>query len=120
MIDLISDLPDNVVAIAASGQVSGADYEDVIIPLVENKISQYGTIRLLYHLGPQFKKFTTTALWDDTKVGFQHLKDFDRVAVVTDVAWIRTMIRVAGRTEAVEIRGFANEELDEAKSWISA
>jgi hypothetical protein len=120
MIDLISDLPDNVVAITASGQVSGADYEDVIVPLVEKKISQYGTVRLLYHLGPDFRRFTTTALWDDAKIGFHHLKDFGRVAVVTDVAWIQTMIRGAGKTGAVEIRGFANDELDEAKSWISA
>ena len=119
MIKLIPDMPPNVVAFTASGQVTGDDYKNVIIPLVDEKINQHGKIKLLYHLGPDFKKFTTTALWDDAKIGFYHLKAFERVAVVSDVTWILTMTRGIGLTMPMEVRTFANDELDEAKAWIS-
>lgn len=119
MIKLIPDMPPNVVAFTASGQVTGDDYENVIIPLVDEKIDQHEKIRLLYHLGPDFKKFTTTALWDDAKIGFHHLNSFERVAVVSDVAWILTMAKGIGLTTPVEVGTFANDELDEAKTWIS-
>ncbi len=119
MIKLIPDMPPNVVAFTAAGQVTGEDYENVIIPLVDEKIDQYKKIRLLYHLGPDFKKFTTTALWDDAKIGFHHLRGFERVAVVSDVTWILTMAKGIGLTMPMEVRTFANDELDEAKTWIS-
>lgn len=119
MIELITNLPVNVVALTASGQVTADDYENVIIPLVDDKLAQFEKIRLLYHLGPNFKRFTTTALWDDAKIGFHHLSNFERVAVVSDVSWIRTMIKGIGRTMPGEIRTFANDELDQAMKWVS-
>lgn len=118
MIEPITGLPDNVVAITASGQVNADDYENIIIPLVEEKAAQYEKIRLLYHLGPDFRKFTTTALWDDAKIGLHHLKNFERVAVVTDIGWIQTMIGAIGKAVAIEVRAFGNDEFDAAKFWI--
>jgi hypothetical protein len=120
VIKQIPDMPPNVVALTASGQVTGDDYKNVIIPLVDGKIRQYEKIRLLYHLGADFKKFTTTALWDDAKIGFHHLQGFERVAVVSDVAWIRTMARGIGRAMPMDLRTFANSELEKAKAWITA
>lgn len=119
MIELIPGMPPNVVAFTASGQVTGEDYENIIIPLVDEKIMQHDKIRLLYHLGPDFKKFTTTALWDDAKIGFHHLRGFERVAVVSDVGWILTMAKGVGLTMPMDVHTFSNEALDEAKAWIS-
>jgi len=120
MIKLMPDLPANVVAFTATGQVTGDDYKRVLVPAVEEKLREHDKIRILYHLGPDFKKFTTTALWDDAKVGMHHLTDFERIAVVSDVTWIQTMVKGIGLTMPGRIRTFANEELDEARDWISA
>ena len=84
MIRLLPEMPAHVVAASASGQVTGEDYETILVPAIEKALQKHEKIRLLYQLGPEFRKFTTTALWDDAKVGFHHLTDFDRVAVVTD------------------------------------
>jgi hypothetical protein len=118
MIELIANLPDNVVAFTASGQVSGDDYNTVIIPAVESAFGQSDKIRLLYHIGPAFKKFTTTALWDDARVGFHHLTGFERIAVVTDVGWIQSMARGVGVAMAGQLRVFADAELEQARAWI--
>ena len=119
MIELLAGLPDNVVALTASGQVTGEDYEAVLIPAVETKLKNHKKIRLLYHIGPEFKKFTTTAMWDDAKVGMYHLTGFERIAVVTDVEWIRNMAKAVGLAMPVELRTFDNAELEPAKAWIS-
>jgi len=118
MIKLLPDMPANVVAISASGQVTGEDYAKTLVPAIEKALEHHKKIRLLYQLGPEFKKFTTTALWDDAKVGFHHLTDFERVAVVSDVTWIITMVTGIGLALPCEVRTFANDQLDQAMAWI--
>jgi hypothetical protein len=120
MIEIIEGMPSNIVAALASGQVTGDDYEKVLVPAIDLALEQHEKIRLLYQFGPEFKKFTTTALWDDAKVGFHHLTDFDRVAVICDVGWIVTMVKGIGMTLPGEIRTFGNREFDRAETWIRA
>lgn len=120
MIKLLPDLPDNVVGLTATGQVTGEDYARVLVPEIEKKLETFDKIRLLYHLGPEFGKFTTTALWDDVRVGFHHLTDFERLAVVTDVGWIVAMVKSIGLAIPCEVRTFADSELNSAREWISS
>ena len=42
MLHILKDFPDNVVAAKASGQVTGKDYENVMIPAVEEALKLYG------------------------------------------------------------------------------
>jgi hypothetical protein len=39
------ELPDNVLGVSAEGQISGADYETVLIPAVESKLKSHDKIR---------------------------------------------------------------------------
>ena len=64
--------------------------------------------------------FSAEAAWDDAKVGLQHMTRWERIAVVTDEGWIRTSVRAFGFMMPGHIRVFANEELDDAKAWISS
>ena len=118
MIEVLEGFPDSVLAVSASDRVTAEDYRDVLTPAVEDKLSRHPKLRLLYHLGADFKRFTTTALWDDARLGFHHLRDFERIAVVTDVGWIGKLAATAGRALAVEVTTFANEELAAAGAWI--
>ena len=119
MIELLQNMSSNVVAVSASGQVTGEDYETVLVPAIEKALATHEKIRLLYQLGPEFKKFTTTALWDDAKVGFHHLTDFERVAVVSDVGCIVTLVKGIGLTLPCELHTFGNNELEQATLWIN-
>ena len=119
MIEQIGDLPDNVLGFSAKGVVTKADYETIIIPAVEAKFSKYAKVKFLYHIGDGFTKFETGALWDDAKIGFKHLTSWDRIAVVTDVDWIRTAVRIFAFLLHGPVRVFQNAEIAEARSWIS-
>ena len=119
MLEPIQSSADNVVAIRATGTVTGDDYENMLIPLIEQKLDQHDKIRLLYHLGPEFAGYDAGAMWDDTKIGLEHLTHFEKIAVVTDVDWVIRLVKAAGFLIPGEVRCFANSELAAAQTWIS-
>ncbi len=118
MINEIPDLPGNVLGFEASGAVTSDDYESVIIPAVEMKLTEYKKIRLLYLLGVDFSEFELGAMWDDAKIGLQHLTAWERIAVVTDKDWIRVAVKVFGFAMPGLVRVFENDELGKAKEWL--
>lgn len=119
MIDLISDLPENVIGFTAVGKVTGEDYEATIVPIIEEHLKKNNKIRLLYVCGDEFTGFNAAAAWEDTKVGMRHLSSWERVAVVTDVDWIRGAMKVFGFVMPGHVRVFKVDELGDAKEWIS-
>lgn len=115
----IEDLPDHVLGVRAKGRVTGEDYRDLLSPALDERLARHERVDFLYHLGPAFTRFTTTALWDDARLGFHHLHDFRRVAVVTDVDWLKPMVAAAAKIVDAELRIFANEELESARAWLA-
>jgi hypothetical protein len=119
MIVLLGEFPDNVVAVRAHGLVTGEDYTATLVPAVERKIREHDQVRLLYQIGPDFKRFTTTALWEDAKVGFHHLECFERIAVVTDVGWLGKLAEGVGLAMSGRLRVFPLADFENAAAWIS-
>jgi len=119
LLELIPNLPDHVVGVVASGQVTAGDYEAVLIPAIESVLARKGRIRTLYHVGPAFTGFTSGAMWDDMKLGVAHWQAWDKVAVVTDVDWIAGATRLFGFAMPCPVKVFANNEIAEATQWIA-
>jgi hypothetical protein len=59
-------------------------------------------------------------MWDDARVGLRHLAGWERVAVVTDVAWIRASMALFALAMPGMVRMFDGGELDAAIAWITA
>ena len=115
----MSDLPDNVLGFNAKGKVTASDYETVLIPTIEKKLNQHPKISLLYCLGNDFSGFDAEAMWDDAKVGLQHLTAWHRIAVVSDIEWIRRLVKIFGFTMPGHVKVFSNDQLAEARKWVS-
>jgi len=120
MIEPIEDLPENVVGFRASGRVTEQDYESVIVPAVERASGSRRRIRLLYQLAPDFEGFDPNGSWTDPRIESRHRRHWSRVAVVTDLGWLRRATRALGFTQPAEVRVFENRALDEAREWLSA
>ena len=118
MLERIMGLPDNVLGIDAKGEVTGADYESVLIPAVEEMLAHREKFRLLYRLGNEFTGFDARALWDDAMVGIRHFTACERIAVVTDLVWLRTAIKIFGIAMPGEVRVFSNTDLTQARQWL--
>lgn len=119
MIEIIPQLPDHVLGFRAFGKVTGSDYEQVLIPAVDKALKTHLEINLVYHIGEDFEGFDATAVWDDAKVGLQHLTAWNRIAVVTDLSWIRTAIKAVGFVMPCEVQLYSHAQLDEALAWAS-
>jgi len=119
MIELIPGLPDDVLGIEAKGEVTGEDYEQVVIPAVHRQLERGGKVRLLYVLGSEFDDFTAAAMWDDTKVGMGHPFSWERIAAVTDRDAYRRLFKAVGFLMPAKVKVFGLEELDAAKAWVA-
>ena len=120
MIEMLTGLPENVIGFSAHGTVSAEDYEEHIVPAVEEALQKRGKVRLLYHLGEDFDGFRAGALWEDTKVGLSHLAAWERIAVVTDLEWLRSVTKAFGFAMPGEVRVFTNAQLEAAREWLAS
>ncbi len=119
-IDIISARTDNILAFTAHDRVTGDDYESVLIPAVEAKLKEHRKIRLLYHLDDDFSGFEAQALWDDAKVGLQHLTAWEKIAVVSENKWMRGATKVFGFLMPCPVKVFDGDRLSEATAWLEA
>jgi hypothetical protein len=118
MIDALKGFPTKVLAFACKGHVTKRDYETVLIPAVEEALKQKGKVRLYYRIDPDFSGIEPGAVWDDFKVGMEHVLRWERIAVVTDVEWIRYTIRAFSFVIPAVTKIFPLDEEAKARDWI--
>lgn len=115
----IDGLPDDVVAIDARGLITAQDYEDNLVPLVETKLKSHDKLKLLMVAGNYFNGYSGGAMWDDARLGLSHYTSFSKVALVTDVEWMRHSAKLFGPLMPAEVMVFNLDELEDARAWIA-
>lgn len=119
MLKVIEGLPPDVLGITATGKVTHEDYRTTLIPKAEAMLAN-GPIKMLYVIGKDCTGFELEALWDDGGFGMKHWRDFGRIAVVTEHAWLRSVISMFTPFIRGEVRLFDLPGLPAAKEWIVA
>ena len=120
MIKQIPGLPEHVIGFELSGKVSGDDYENVLMPAVEAATRGGRKLCMLYHVTSEFEKYEFDAMWEDAKVGFKNLASWKKIAVVTDVDWIRRSVKLFAFALPGDVEVFGLKGLDAAKEWLVA
>src|SRR5690349_24684374 len=116
MLEIIEGLPKNVVGIVAAGRVTMRDCHDVLVPAIKKSRKRHDKIRLYYELNSRFPG----AAWDDLDLGLEHASCCERVAIVTDIGWVRLTVKAIRFLIPSEIRVFATVQADEGRAWIRA
>jgi hypothetical protein len=119
MLELLDDLPDDVVGVRAVGEVEDDDYEEVLVPAIERCLAKHDKVRVLYVLGSEFTGYDGGAMWEDTKLGIKTFNSYDRMAIVTDATWVRRSIKAFGWLIPGEVNVYHTDRLAEARRWIS-
>ncbi|SAL06336.1 hypothetical protein AWB81_07541 [Caballeronia arationis] len=119
MIEILNNMPDGVAGFAAKGRVTRKDYEDVLIPKMLELLDAHKTVRCYYELGPEFSGMDPGAAWEDFKLGIEHLTRWERLAIVTDVEWIRMTLNIFRFLMPGELRLFATSNAAQARNWIA-
>ncbi len=116
MMEIIDGLPRNVVGIAVKGRVTMQDCHDVLTPAVERSLRRHDKIRLYYELASRFPG----AAWDDLDLGIDPAARCERIAIVTDIGWVRLTVKAIRFLIPGEIRVFPTEQAPEGRAWITA
>jgi hypothetical protein len=116
MIQIIDGLPDNVVGIIAKGRVTNNDCDEILRPAMENTLKRHDKVRLYYEIGCRFPG----AAWENLRVGVEHIPQWERVAIVTDVGWVRQTVNALRFLIPGEVRVFTINEAYQGCAWISA
>lgn len=116
MMELIKGLPAKVIGITVTGRVTKQECHDVLIPAMERSLKKYSKIRLYYILGSRFPGST----WDELDFGSERAAQCERVAIVTDVSWVRMTVKALRFLIPSDIRVFSAAQTAESRAWITA
>lgn len=119
MVELLPGFPPHVAAYKAAGAVSKEEYEAVVIKRVNEVAAQYGRINFLVRLETRFMNYSVAALADYVKISFRHFFKWERMAIVSDEAWVRKGYDLLSPLVHGKVRGYTLAEYEEAKEWVS-
>jgi hypothetical protein len=119
MIEQYTGFPENVLGLRISGHVSREDYQRVVIPAVDAALQRVQKVNIYVQVDNDFSGLELGALWDDLKVGLGHLRNWKRIAVVTDIAWIANALNVFGFLKPGQVEVFPLADADKARTWIA-
>lgn len=119
MISILQNVPDNVAAFEATGEVTKDNFENVVIPHVKKKVDQYDDLNYLLLLNTDVKNFTAGAWWEDAILGLKNLTKWNRAAIVTSSENIIGFTDFFSKIMPGEFKGFKKEEYDAAVQWVA-
>ena len=118
MITKLDGMPRGVTGFEATGKLRAEDYRDVVLPALERAAST-GEVRFFLVI-KDFDGMSGGALWQDLKMGFEHLRSWKRIALVTDISWMTHLTDLFGWMTPGETRTFSMAERDAALTWVAA
>ena len=117
MISRLDGLPEGVIGFEASGKIAAEDYRDVVVPALE-QAAKAGDVRFVIVMH-DFDGMSGGAIWQDLKLGIEHLRSWKRIALVTDIGWMTHITDLFGWMTPGETRTFALAERDQAVRWVA-
>ncbi|HEX3392517.1 MAG TPA: STAS/SEC14 domain-containing protein [Solirubrobacteraceae bacterium] len=118
----MDDMPTGTIGFRASGKLTREDYRGVLEPVLR-EAAESGEIRMLFEL-TDFDGLEPGAWFEDVKtglgLGLGHHSAWRRSAIVTDVEWIGKAFRLFAWMTPGEVKVYRPDQLEEAKSWVTA
>ena len=105
---------DGYTKIVVQGKLTHDDYVNTLIPEID-KIAKAGNMKIM-NVMKDFSGIEFKALIDDLKTAFKHRKDFKKVAVVTNQAWMKIGLNIFKNIVDGEVQIFKAES--DAEAWL--
>ncbi len=118
MITLIEGLPEHVIGIEIGDRLRADDYTETLVPLVNERLAKHEKLDLLCRFGGEWPGMEAGAAWQDMRLGLGKLGHWARMAIVSDIGWMETSIKLFRTLSPGELRHFSNADYDEARTWV--
>jgi hypothetical protein len=117
MLQELGDMPEGVIGFEATGRLAAEDYRDILLPVLE-RAAEHGEVRFVIVI-TDFDGMTPGAVWEDLKVGTQHLRAWKRIALVTDISWMTHLTAMFGWMTPGEVKHFPLAARTAALEWVA-
>jgi hypothetical protein len=114
----MSGMPAGVVGFETVGTLKAEDYRDVVLPALR-RAAAGGDVRFVVVI-PEFHGMSGGAVWEDLTVGVENFRAWKRMALVTDVEWMKHTAKLFGWMMPGELRHFPLADRDAAIAWVSS
>ncbi len=118
MLTMIEGLPEHVIGIKITDKLRAEDYETQLIPLVNEKLENHPKLDLLCCIEGEWKGMEAGAVWQDLRLGLGRIGHWARMAIVTDIEWMKNAIKVFRLISPGELRHFGSDAYDDAREWV--
>jgi hypothetical protein len=113
----LNDMPAGVTGFETMGTIKAEDYRDVVLPALKRAAAD-GEVRFVVVI-PEFHGMSGGAMWEDIKVGAEHFTAWKRMALVTDIEWMKHTTRLFGWMTPGQVRQFPLADRDGAIAWAA-
>jgi hypothetical protein len=117
MLKEIPDVPPGVIGFEVTGKLETGDYRDVMLPALQ-KAAAAGDVRIVIVM-PEWEGVSGGAMWQDLKMGVEHWRKWKRIALVTDVEWMKHGTDWFGWMTPGEVKHFPMAERAAAIAWAA-
>ena len=122
MIERMDGLPEGVIGLRASGNLTRQEYKNVLEPALKEAIDSVEA-RVLFVL-PDFDGLEARAWLEDIKTGLRlelaQRSAWKKLAVVTGVDWIGKAMHLFAWAMPGELAVYEMDQLEEAKDWVAS
>ena len=119
MITLISDVPENVAAFKATGEVTKDDFENLVFPHVKAKVNTFDELNYLFFIDTDLDQFSAGAWFEDALLGLKNITKWNRAAIVTDNNRVQNFTAIFSVIMPGEFKFFPIEDLENAIFWCA-
>ena len=105
-----------LLAIFVGGNLVKADYEG-FVPEFERLVRMHGKLRVLLNM-TGFLGWKDGSLWEEIKFDVKHFSDIERLAMVGDNKWQKTMATFCKPFTQAEVRYFDAVNSEKAHGWL--
>jgi hypothetical protein len=118
MLSILPDTAGDLIVVQASDELTADDYQQVLVPLIEEKLPQYGPLRVVLYFDQSFTGMAAGAIWEDAKLGISHAEDFIRIAVVGGPVWVSWATALGNHLVRGEAKHFEERQFLQALHWV--
>ena len=111
---------DKVVVLQVTGEVTDADYKDVLIPELEKVQEAHGEMRAVLYFDENFSGYTMGAMVDDAVFGMKNISSFKKVSIIGLHGWMEAFVSFANTIAPNIVKEFKPDEMDQALEWANS
>lgn len=118
MLQITNEDPDSrTIEILIDGKVTRGAMQELSNEL-RTKAQMWGKINILERY-VSLDGVEPSAVWEDIKLYFKNVKNFNKIALVTDKSLVRTFTKVLAPFFNLEVKVFTNDEIQQARHWLA-